>query len=162
MYCLRLIGICCYLLFKTCEPAYHCFALIQFTRPTDVLANSSLRLNGVYYATKQILPALDRTFSLLGVNVFQWWASLVCTDNTCIARTVTHLILLLICNVIGTKNFLLLLVLLCSAMVKVVETRRYVCVVYSIFYLILCLCICIMVMFPVCSAHAWLNYHSYR
>ncbi len=48
-------------------------SLIQLVRtPGDLLANPGLRLNGVYYVTKQILPALDRAFSLLGVNVRQW------------------------------------------------------------------------------------------
>ncbi len=47
--------------------------LIQLVRkPEELLANPGLRLNSVYYITKQILPAMDRTFSLLGVNVRQW------------------------------------------------------------------------------------------
>ena len=47
--------------------------LIQLVRrPGDVAGNPSLRLNGVYYITKQILPALDRAFSLMGVDVRQW------------------------------------------------------------------------------------------
>ena len=37
-----------------------------------MLTDSSLRLNAVYYITKQILPALDRGLALLGVDVFQW------------------------------------------------------------------------------------------
>lgn len=47
--------------------------LIQLVRrPEDVAGNPSLRLNGVYYITKQILPTLDRAFSLMGVDVRQW------------------------------------------------------------------------------------------
>lgn len=47
--------------------------LIQLVRkPDELLENPGLRLNGVYYITKQILPALDRAFSLLGVDVRQW------------------------------------------------------------------------------------------
>ncbi|XP_078322604.1 uncharacterized protein LOC111104775 [Crassostrea virginica] len=48
--------------------------LIQLVRqPQDVLADPSLRLNATYYITKQILPPLDRIFSLLGVDVFSWY-----------------------------------------------------------------------------------------
>ena len=47
--------------------------LIQLVRrPGELLENPGLRLNGVYYITKQILPALDRNFSLMGVDVRQW------------------------------------------------------------------------------------------
>ena len=41
-------------------------------RPEDFLANPGFRLNATYYASKQILPALNRVFSLLGANVFNW------------------------------------------------------------------------------------------
>ena len=47
--------------------------LIRLVRkPGDVVGNPTLRLNGVYYITKQILPTLDRVFSLMGVDVRQW------------------------------------------------------------------------------------------
>ena len=47
--------------------------LIQLVRrPHDLLDNPGLRLNGVYYITKQLLPALERCFSLMGVDVRQW------------------------------------------------------------------------------------------
>ena len=49
--------------------------LIQLVkRPEDLLDNPGLRLkfNGVNYITKQLVPALDRCFSLLGVDVRQW------------------------------------------------------------------------------------------
>ena len=41
-------------------------------RPMDLLVNPTLRLNGEYYVTKQILPALNRVFSLVGVDVTKW------------------------------------------------------------------------------------------
>lgn len=47
--------------------------LIQLVRqPGEVLSDPALRLNATYYITKQILPPLDRVFSLLGVDVFSW------------------------------------------------------------------------------------------
>jgi DNA polymerase zeta len=36
----------------------------------------SLRLNAIYYIRKQILPALDRCFTLMGVDVFAWFHQL--------------------------------------------------------------------------------------
>lgn len=36
-------------------------------------AAGRLQLHGQYYITKQILPALDRLFSLLGVDVHEWF-----------------------------------------------------------------------------------------
>ncbi|GFS12492.1 DNA polymerase zeta catalytic subunit-like [Elysia marginata] len=48
--------------------------LIQLVRePHDLTLDSALRLNATYYITKQILPPLDRLFSLIGVNVFKWY-----------------------------------------------------------------------------------------
>lgn len=48
--------------------------LIQLVRqPGEVLSDPALRLNATYYITKQILPPLDRVFSLLGVDVFSWY-----------------------------------------------------------------------------------------
>lgn len=47
--------------------------LIQLVRrPIDLLQDPSLRLNTTYYITKQILPPLNRVFSLIGVDVFSW------------------------------------------------------------------------------------------
>ena len=43
---------------------------------TFLAAGGRLRLHGQYYITKQILPALDRLFSLLGVDVHEWFASM--------------------------------------------------------------------------------------
>ncbi|KAK6169216.1 hypothetical protein SNE40_020308 [Patella caerulea] len=48
--------------------------LIQLVRePRDMLTDPTLRLNGTYYITKQILPPLNRLFSLIGVDVFSWY-----------------------------------------------------------------------------------------
>lgn len=46
--------------------------------PDKVLETPSLRLNGTYYITKQILPALDRVFTLMGVDVFCWYVMQWC------------------------------------------------------------------------------------
>ncbi|XP_073432100.1 DNA polymerase zeta catalytic subunit isoform X2 [Dendrobates tinctorius] len=51
--------------------------LIQLvSRPIDVLQDHNLRLNATYYITKQILPPLNRVFSLIGVDVFNWYDEL--------------------------------------------------------------------------------------
>ncbi|XP_067841160.1 DNA polymerase zeta catalytic subunit isoform X2 [Heptranchias perlo] len=51
--------------------------LIQLVRrPIEVLQDPSLRLNATYYITKQILPPLNRIFSLIGVDVFSWYHEL--------------------------------------------------------------------------------------
>ncbi|XP_056422313.1 DNA polymerase zeta catalytic subunit isoform X2 [Hyla sarda] len=51
--------------------------LIQLVRrPIDVLQDHNLRLNATYYITKQILPPLNRIFSLIGVDVFNWYDEL--------------------------------------------------------------------------------------
>jgi len=42
------------------------------SRPHEVLQDPSLRLNASYYITKQILPPLNRVFSLIGLDVFTW------------------------------------------------------------------------------------------
>lgn len=47
--------------------------------PNEMLELESrgfVRLHSTYYITKQIVPALDRMFSLLGVKVFSWYAEL--------------------------------------------------------------------------------------
>lgn len=41
-------------------------------RPHEVLQDPGLRLNASYYITKQILPPLNRVFSLIGLDVFTW------------------------------------------------------------------------------------------
>lgn len=47
--------------------------LIQLVRePSELIVDTSLRLNATYYITKQILPPLDRIFALIGVSVFRW------------------------------------------------------------------------------------------
>ncbi|XP_028903006.1 DNA polymerase zeta catalytic subunit isoform X1 [Ornithorhynchus anatinus] len=51
--------------------------LIQLVRrPVEVLQDPSLRLNATYYITKQILPPLARIFSLIGIDVFNWYHEL--------------------------------------------------------------------------------------
>ncbi|KAM4633548.1 DNA polymerase zeta catalytic subunit [Polymixia lowei] len=51
--------------------------LIQLVRrPLEVLQDPGLRLNAVYYVTKQILPPLARMFQLIGVEVFGWYQEL--------------------------------------------------------------------------------------
>lgn len=51
-------------------------ALIQLVRrPEEVLTGQAagLRLNANYYISKQLIPPLDRVFSLMGVDVREWW-----------------------------------------------------------------------------------------
>ncbi|XP_077875575.1 DNA polymerase zeta catalytic subunit isoform X2 [Ictidomys tridecemlineatus] len=51
--------------------------LIQLVRrPAEVLQDPTLRLNAIYYITKQILPPLARIFSLIGIDVFSWYHEL--------------------------------------------------------------------------------------
>lgn len=51
--------------------------LIQLVRrPHEVLQDPGLRLNASYYITKQILPPLNRVFSLIGLDVSSWYAEL--------------------------------------------------------------------------------------
>ncbi|XP_015756079.1 PREDICTED: DNA polymerase zeta catalytic subunit-like [Acropora digitifera] len=45
-------------------------------RPYEVLQDPCLRLNASYYITKQILPPLNRVLSLIGLDVFTWYAEL--------------------------------------------------------------------------------------
>ncbi|XP_069090700.1 DNA polymerase zeta catalytic subunit isoform X2 [Pleurodeles waltl] len=63
--------------------------LIQLVRrPIEVLQDPSLRLNATYYITKQILPPLNRLFSLIGVDVFSWYDELPRVQKACsIARS---------------------------------------------------------------------------
>ncbi|XP_004874677.1 DNA polymerase zeta catalytic subunit isoform X2 [Heterocephalus glaber] len=51
--------------------------LIQLVRrPAELLQDPTLRLNAIYYITKQILPPLARIFSLIGIDVFSWYHEL--------------------------------------------------------------------------------------
>nr|KAF6341938.1 REV3 like, DNA directed polymerase zeta catalytic subunit [Myotis myotis] len=51
--------------------------LIQLVRhPVELLQDPTLRLNATYYITKQILPPLARVFSLIGIDVFNWYHEL--------------------------------------------------------------------------------------
>ncbi len=49
--------------------------LSNLVRDPDDLLNPrlSLHLNSIYYITKQILPALERVFSVMGINVRAWF-----------------------------------------------------------------------------------------
>ncbi|KAI8791780.1 DNA polymerase zeta catalytic subunit isoform X1 [Biomphalaria glabrata] len=52
-------------------------ALIQLVRePIELINDTTLRLNANYYITKHILPPLDRIFSLIGVNVQNWYQNM--------------------------------------------------------------------------------------
>ncbi|KAG5521159.1 hypothetical protein RHGRI_033645 [Rhododendron griersonianum] len=45
--------------------------------PLDLLAiHSPFRLNDIYYITKQIIPALQRVFGLVGVDLNQWFSEM--------------------------------------------------------------------------------------
>uniref|UniRef100_A0A8C5Q0F4 DNA polymerase zeta catalytic subunit n=1 Tax=Leptobrachium leishanense TaxID=445787 RepID=A0A8C5Q0F4_9ANUR len=58
--------------------------LIQLVRrPIDVLQDHNLRLNATYYITKQIMPPLNRIFSLIGVDVFNWYDELPRIQKAC-------------------------------------------------------------------------------
>ena len=51
--------------------------LIQLVRRPEVfLKDPKLRLNATYYITRQIIPALNRVFYLLGADVHQWYQEL--------------------------------------------------------------------------------------
>jgi DNA polymerase elongation subunit (family B) len=41
--------------------------------PEELLNDNSLRLNGLYYINKQIIPALQRVFGLVGGDVQKWF-----------------------------------------------------------------------------------------
>ena len=69
--------------------------LIQLVRrPLELLVpDSGLRLNASYYITKQLLPPLDRAFSLLGVDVREWYVRNACLDGVinCCHLLIVHL-----------------------------------------------------------------------
>ncbi|KAJ3362364.1 DNA polymerase zeta [Allomyces javanicus] len=48
----------------------------QVKCPTSVLHHRELRLNGHYYIHKQIIPALNRLFHLMGVDLAAWYADM--------------------------------------------------------------------------------------
>ncbi|XP_069830948.1 DNA polymerase zeta catalytic subunit isoform X2 [Dendropsophus ebraccatus] len=65
--------------------------LIQLVRrPIDVLQDHNLRLNATYYITKQILPPLNRIFSLIGVDVFSWYDELPRIQKAYSAYSMRH------------------------------------------------------------------------
>lgn len=52
--------------------------------PHDVLRHPDrLRINGKYYITKQVIPALGRVFNLVGVNISRWFSEM---KKPCIRR----------------------------------------------------------------------------
>lgn len=64
---------------------FFCFRQEQVCDPDEMLSKG-LRLNARYYINKVVLPALDRVFSLVGVNVRLWCVNLfvslfVCADS---------------------------------------------------------------------------------
>ncbi|KAL1923394.1 uncharacterized protein VTP21DRAFT_8374 [Calcarisporiella thermophila] len=62
----------------------------QVVSPEEFIANKrNLRLNGHYYITKQIIPSLDRVFSLIGVDIASWFEEMPRTiraPNSVLAR----------------------------------------------------------------------------
>lgn len=70
--------------------------LIQLVRrPVEVMQDPTLRLNATYYITKQILPPLARIFSLIGIDVFNWYHELprVSLLNSICAMTIERIYL---------------------------------------------------------------------
>ncbi|KAK9701138.1 DNA polymerase zeta [Basidiobolus ranarum] len=45
----------------------------QVVSPEEFIKSKSLRLNGHYYITKQIIPSISRVFNLLGADVQSWY-----------------------------------------------------------------------------------------
>ena len=41
--------------------------------PEEFLRDKTLQLHGTYYITKQIIPALERVFNLIGVDIMAWY-----------------------------------------------------------------------------------------
>ena len=65
--------------------------LIQLVRePQELIKDSSLRINAVYYINKQILPALNRALALTGVDVFQWFNEMPRVNKVNIPMAVEH------------------------------------------------------------------------
>ena len=64
---------CAHLLAHTCAAGAGSRLVDLCVAPAALVdPQSQLRLNGVYYISKQILPALERVLSLLGVNARAW------------------------------------------------------------------------------------------
>ena len=49
---------------------------LLFRSPETLLRNSHLRLHGLYYISKQIVPALSREINLVGADLTAWFAEL--------------------------------------------------------------------------------------
>lgn len=59
-------------------------------RLNEVAFNPSYHINANYYITKQIMPPLDRSLSLLGVNVYQWYSELPRTQKPTTLPSYSH------------------------------------------------------------------------
>ncbi|KAJ1926917.1 DNA polymerase zeta [Tieghemiomyces parasiticus] len=53
----------------------------QILDPREFLAQSHLRLHGRYYVLKQIIPPLNRVFTLIGVDLHLWFAAMPRTSH---------------------------------------------------------------------------------
>lgn len=63
--------------------------LVDLVRtPSEVASDPSLSLNSKYYLTKQIIPALARLYSLMGVDVAAWYRQLPPLPR--VSRSATH------------------------------------------------------------------------
>ncbi|KAL7749691.1 DNA polymerase zeta [Sorochytrium milnesiophthora] len=51
----------------------------QVMTPHELVYDKGLRLNGTYYITRQIIPALERVFNLLGADLKTWFAQMTRT-----------------------------------------------------------------------------------
>ncbi|KAF7124883.1 hypothetical protein RHSIM_Rhsim12G0060600 [Rhododendron simsii] len=59
--------------------------------PLDLLAiHSPFRLNDIYYITKQIIPALQRVFGLVGVDLNQWFSEMPRQGREFIAKHLSY------------------------------------------------------------------------
>lgn len=50
--------------------------------PSEFVFQRGLRLNYKYYITKQICPALNRVFNIIGVDTLEWYRSMPKIDRT--------------------------------------------------------------------------------
>ncbi|XP_071818490.1 uncharacterized protein [Apostichopus japonicus] len=62
--------------------------LIQLVRrPEEMVSDPSLIINSTYYITRQIIPALNRVFGIMGVETLQWFQELPRTVRVSMAPT---------------------------------------------------------------------------
>ena len=55
-------------------PGVPLFTLVH--EPAELQRNPALRLNGTYYVTKMLLPALHRITSLMKLDVYAWYRNI--------------------------------------------------------------------------------------